>query len=286
MHLRFVDCVLCILMATPFAFRGLDWLRPRGQTAEMVLRQRGSGTRNDSLSWVKFVIILSGVQALLTGLGMALYPHVLHEGMSWPGGLFLAFGWVAAMGVLIGYGCNYLDAVLEYAVSGGARPISVPSRDCGPAIGSCLRWMLCFVSGPAVLCYLAVRYWIHCGDVTVVDGLILAELTVPAIGYCLMELLILAERPGLTHASPLQVCKAIRRLGCRSVLATVGITAAACLYACVGTCAVIVLHSAWLWGLLLLWLCWYSAWECGALALRIAGFWYYESGKTSVNDFP
>ena len=30
-------------------------------------------------------------------------------------------------------------------------------------------------------------------------------------------------------------------------------------------------------GFVLLWLCWYSAWECGAFALRIVGFWYHES---------
>jgi hypothetical protein len=73
----------------------------------------------------------------------------------------------------------------------------------------------------------------------------------------------------------------MRRLGRQSLLAGIGITAAAFAYVCVGACAVMLLHSAWLCGLLLLWLCWYSAWECGAFALRIVGFWYYENGRTS-----
>ena len=47
----------------------------------------------------------------------------------------------------------------------------------------------------AILLYLALWYWVSCGDVTLVDGLILAELTAPAIGYWLIsELLVLAER--------------------------------------------------------------------------------------------
>src|SRR5258708_7149966 len=185
------------------------------------------------------------------------------------------------MGILVGYGCNYLDSILEYAVSGGQRCIFVPSRDSGPALWSCLRWTLSLVCGPAVLFSLALRYWIHCGDVTVVDGLILAELTAPAIGYWLMELLVLAERPELVLASPLQVLKACRRLGHRSLLAGIAITAAASAYVYVGACAVILLHSAWLWGLALLWLCWDSAWECGAFAVRIVGFRYHGSSRTT-----
>jgi hypothetical protein len=243
-----------------------------------MIRTRGSGARPDPLTGVKFVVYLSGMLGLLTALGTALYPHVLHEGISWVSGLVLAVVWAAATGVLVGYGCNYLDSVLEYAVSGGEKFIYVPSRDSVPAIQSCLRWTLSFVSGPALLFYLALRYWIHCGDVTLVDGLILAELTVPAIGYWLMELLVLAERTELAYASPWQVLFAIRRLGRRSLLAAFGTSAAAFVYVCVGVYAVMLLHSAWLMGLVLLWLCWYSAWECGAFALRIAGFWYYGSG--------
>lgn len=247
-----------------------------------ILRMRGTGTRSDPLMGVKFVVYLSGWLTLLTALGVALYPHVLHQGLSWVGGLVLAVVWAGATGVLVGYGCNYLDSVLEYAVSGGAQCIYVPSRDPSQAVASFLRWTLSFISGPAVLIYLALRYWIHCGDVTVIDGLILVELTAPAIGYWIMELLVLAERTDLVYASPMQVLNAIRRLGRRALLATVGITLAVFVYVCVGACAVMLLHSGWLAGLLLLCLCWYSAWECGAFALRIVGFWYYDSGKASA----
>lgn len=245
-----------------------------------VLRVRGSATRPDPLMGVKFVVYLSGMLALLTGLGVALYPHVLHEGISWLGGLVLAVVWVITTGILAGYGCNYLDSVLDYAVSGGEKFIYIPGRDSVPAIQSCLRWMLSFVTGPAILFYLALHYWVVCGDVTLVDVLILAELTVPAIGYWLMELLVLAERTDVVYVSPWQVLNAIRTLGQRSLLAVVGISAAAFVYVCVGAYAVMLLHSAWLMGLVLLWLCWYSAWECGAFALRIVGFWYYDSRHT------
>jgi hypothetical protein len=232
------------------------------------------------MSGVRFVICLSGLLTLLTALGVALYPLVLHEGVSWIGGVILAGVWTGATGVVIGYGCNYLDSVLEYAVSGGERPVCVPGPYPGPAIASLLRWTLCFVSGPAILCLMALAYWVQCGNVTVVDCMILAELTVPAMGYWIVALLGLAERPELLAASPIQVLAAVRRLGRRSLLAACGITLAAFGYVCVGAYALGLLHSAWLSGLLLLWLSWYSAWECGVYALRIVGFWYYESGRT------
>ena len=88
---------------------------------------------------MKFVVYLSGLLTLLTALGVALYPHVLHEGISWLGGLVLAVVWVGATGMLVGYGCNYLDSVLEYAVSGGDKFIYVPNRDSAPAIASFLN---------------------------------------------------------------------------------------------------------------------------------------------------
>ena len=233
------------------------------------------------LTSVKFVASLSGLLTLLTATGVLLFSHVLEAGISWEKVLVLAIVWASAAGVLVGYGCHYLESVLGYAVSGGERHMDVPSGHPAPAIVSLLKWMLCFVSGPAVLLCLALRYWIHYGDVTVVDGFILAGLTAPAMGYWLMELLVQAERRERVYVSQLQVLEAVRRLGGRSVLVAIGVTLAAFVYVCVGAFAVILLRSSWLAGLLLLWLCWYSAWECSAFALRIVGFWYHDSVHTN-----
>jgi hypothetical protein len=250
--------------------RLVDW------TAGLVMHQQFTG--------VRFPVCLSGLLALLTAVGVALYPGVFHEGIPWMIRLFVAVAWAGATSLLIGYGCKYFDSVLEYAVSGGDRHIEVPSRNPGPACTSFLRWMLCFVSGPAALISLALRYWMYCGSVAGLEGLILAGLTAPAIGYWLMQLLVLAERPELTRATPMQVLEASRRLGHRTLLAGSGVTLAAFGYIAVGAYAIILLHSAWLAGLALLWLCWYSAWECGALALRIVGFWFYESRRSSAKQ--
>lgn len=227
----------------------------------------------DPLAGAKYVLSLSGMLAVLTALGVALYPHVLHEGLSWVSGLFLAVVWAGGMVLVIGYGCSLLYSNLEWGLCGGGKDIHVPDYDPGPAMTSFVRWALCFGSGPAFLIYFAFLYWIHCGDMTLIDGVILAELTVPAVTWWMMELLVLAARPDRVHVAPVKVLSAIRRLGPRALLAGIASTAVGFIHVWLGAGAVMLLHEAWLPGLLLLWLCWFSAWQCSAFALRKLGCW-------------
>ncbi len=251
-----------------------------------IQRMRGLEARPDPLRGMKFTVRLSGLLALLTALEVILYPHVLHEGSSWVGGLAVMVVWGGVMGIPLGYGCKYLDSVLEYAVSGGEKQIVVPNRDVTPAVQSVLRWVYCLCCGPALLMSSALLYWIYCGDVAELDGFVLVCLVTLAVGYWILSLLVMAERPEIAFISPQHVLQAARRLGRRALLATAGMTAAAFAYVFVGAHAVALLHSAWLMGLVLLWLCWYSAWECGVFALRIVGFWYYESREDKAWTSP
>ena len=232
----------------------------------------------DPLLGVKFVFRLSGILAVLTAIGAALYPSVINGGISWVNGLSLSVVWGAAMGLLIGYGCNFLDSVLANAVGGGADgDIHVPDFDPSPAMTSFVRWALGFVSGPAILIYFAFQYWIHCGDMTFIDSVILMELTVPALSYWMIGLLVLTRQPERLMASPRQIGKAIRRLGLRTAVAGIGVTAVAFVHFGVGAFAIMLLHEAWLAGLVLLWICWFSVWHSGAFALRTVGLWHHRT---------
>jgi hypothetical protein len=233
----------------------------------------------DPLTGIKFVFYLSGFLALLTAVGAGLYPHVLHEGLAWLNGLVLVVVWGGAMAILIGYGCTFLDSVLDYALCGGARNICVPDLDPRPAVTSVLKWGLCFASGPALLVFLAFRHWVLCGDVSAIDGLILAELTMPAISYWIFGMLVLSSRPDLAWASPVQVFQAVRPLRWRALVAGIGISIAAFVHVCVGAAALMLLHSSWLAGLILLWISWFSAWQCATYALWTLGFWHHRCAK-------
>jgi len=230
----------------------------------------------DPLAGMKFVIQISGMLAVLTALGVALYPHVLQQGLAWINGLCLAFVWASATALFISYGCRFLDSMLEYALAGSARNVHVPDYDPGPAMTSLARWAVCFGYGPAFLFYIAFHHWIHCGDMTRVDALILAELTVPAVIWWMTEQLVLATRPDLAHVSPARVLSTIRGLGWRALFLGLAATAAGFIHICLGAAAIMLLHQEWLAGILLLWLVWFSAWQSSALALRKLGNWQHQ----------
>lgn len=234
----------------------------------------------DPLVGVKFLFRISGILAVLTGLGVALYPAVLHEGFSWMSGVLLACAWIAITALAIGYGCQFLDAVLEHAVGGGEKNLQIPDYDPGPVFTTLVRWGLCFVSGPAFLFYFAFCYWIRCGDMTLLDGLILAELTVPAVGFWMLGLLVLTKRPDLPGLSPVQVIKVARRIGYRSLLLALAVTAGGFAHVWLGAGAITLLFTSWMAGLFLLWICWFSAWQSAAFALRTLGFWDHNRVKS------
>lgn len=216
---------------------------------------------------------LALVLAILTALGVAWYPHVLHGRFGSISGLLLATFWTGSMAVLVGHGCKLLDTVLESALS-GARRIQVPEFEPGPAVMSFVKWTLCFIVGPAFLIYEAVRFWIQCGDVSLIDALILFELTVPAIGYWLVSVLVLAHDPERVHPTPWQVMKTLRRLGVYAIPAACAVTVVGFVHVWLGASAIVVLHRSPIAGLVLLWLCWFSVWQCGAFALRNLGAWF------------
>ncbi|HEY3963927.1 MAG TPA: hypothetical protein VGM05_05170 [Planctomycetaceae bacterium] len=237
----------------------------------------------ETIQGTKFVAAISAILALLTALGIELYPHVLQSGIFWLSGLFLVLAWAGVVAVVLGYGCQLLDSALECEPHGGRQP-EMPDLDPGPAVTSFVKWASCFVAGPAFLLYEALRYWVLCGDLTVGDGLILGELTVSAIGYWLIAVLVLTKRPELVVPLPWHVLKAARNLGARIVPAGIVLTVAAGVHLWLGVNALVLLHSSWLVGWILLWICWFSVWQCGALAQRTLGSWHVRSERTRAES--
>lgn len=228
------------------------------------------------LERVTFTIHLSALLAVLTAVGVAIYPHVLDAGFAWLGGWLLAGVWSAAMAVVVGYGLHALDLLFEKSLRGEAAVINVPSRNPRPAIASFTRWSLCFAAGPIVPFFLALQYWIHCGQITLIDVLILGELTVPAVCYGMLGLIVLTRDPTVLHPRPRQVLKEMQSLGPRMLPAGLGIAAIAFVHLCVGIWSIMLLHQVWLFGLIALWFWWFSTWRCAAFALGTLGNWHHE----------
>jgi hypothetical protein len=178
----------------------------------------------------------------------------------------------------MGYGCAYLDAVLRSALAGGTQRIAESDLGLRSAAMSLVRWSLCFLAGPAILIYFAIRHVLQCTIVTPLDALIVANLVVTAVSYWMIELIASNGRTQLAPPAPQQVLNVARQLKWRAYLAGLAAVAAGIVYAALGASAIWLLAGPWAICLALSWLWWFSAWECSAFVLRTVGFWHYRGG--------
>jgi hypothetical protein len=72
----------------------------------------------------------------------------------------------------------------------------------------------------------------------------------------------------------------MRTLGWRASLAGIGVTAAGIVHVLLAASAVVLLHQTWLGGFVVLWFCWYSAWQCATYSLWTVGIWYHRAAGT------
>ena len=118
------------------------------------------------------------------------------------------------------------------------------------------RWLFAFLAGPAPLGAAGFFYWLHGGDLGLLDRLILAEMGVLAISYWVFAVAAAGERERFLDANPLAVARLVARLGERALVVPV----AALVALAHGWLAVAALaevyRSAWAW----LWL------ACGGLS--------------------
>lgn len=263
----------------------LSWTAPRAgqkifvkvprsgidRTCTQALIRRRTGNYHDPMAGLQFLLPVSGGLALLTAFGLELYPHVLHGHSSDPTARLLMTVWMLATGLTLGYGCNYLDSVLAYALAGKGH-IYLPERSPRPAVRSLVRWGLCLACGPVLFFFAALEYWVHCGDVRLLDGLILAELTAAGFGCWVLALVVtapLGETAEPPSRHPLDI---LRRFDRRRMLTGVALLAVALAHAGLGIVALLQLRGTWLWGLFLLWICWFSAGCCATSLLKNVGW--------------
>jgi hypothetical protein len=177
--------------------------------------------------------------------------------------------------LLLAYGCAFLQCVLNAAVAGEPPDTYWPRCHIHVVLRYAGRWLFCFLAGPAVLGGAAIAYWIHCGDLDILDRLILAELGIVALAYWLFALLAATRSGRFYDANPWRIAELIHRLGYRSAVAIVVACLLAYQHGCWMLGAIEVVHRTAFVGWLLLMLCWLSALAWAAFLLRLVGLWCF-----------
>jgi hypothetical protein len=219
--------------------------------------------------------LLAAALALVSGASLCALSGALPSTIpSESGGPFFV-PCLALLAALLSFTCAVLSGVLALAVDGSQRVVS--TLDFDAVLRAIVQWLASIAAGPVLLLAAAVVYWILCGDPTVADGLILAELIVFAGGGFLVNLLLTSPRGGLRQLNPAAALQVARLLGWRIVAAC--IVAAAVLFAFgrFGGFVLEKLHVAGVEGFLWLGLWWFCTLVLAAFSFRRLGLWYHSA---------
>jgi hypothetical protein len=166
--------------------------------------------------------------------------------------------------------------VLTAAIAGESRHVSWPGRDLLLITRSFIAWVLAAASAPAPLAVIGFYYWLYCGDLQLVDWIILIELGVVGAGYWLLAVLAVSLGERLRDLNPWRVADLAERLGWRALAAAM---IAGLLFLSHGLMAIWTtgrLHDDLLAGLLAAGLCWISWMYWATFVFRVLGVWCYQ----------
>ncbi len=234
--------------------------------------------------WYQCLLLPRGAWPLVAGLafvltvfsgGLALSLPALVNDSRAGGSWLLCLTCLSISLLVFGYGSGFLDGVLDSAMAGEVGYVPWPGRNIMLALKSGVRWLLCFLAGPAVPAGLSILYWIHSGEPGLLDWTIVAELNLVAIGGWFLLLLAVHQQGRLRDLNPVRVVELIHRLGHRLVALAVLTAAVAVAHAWLASVGLEKLHQdealGWLW----LFLSWASGMFFAAFLFRWVGVWFY-----------
>jgi hypothetical protein len=121
---------------------------------------------------------------------------------------------------VLGRTLNYFNAVLGLAAQGKVKHEASIDFDPVGALVGCGQWFACFLGGPVFFFGSALGYWLYCGDLTVIDWTILAELGFAGIGWWLIAILLTNVQSDLRVPTPGQVVRTAWGMGPKSIEVT------------------------------------------------------------------
>lgn len=159
---------------------------------------------------------LAFMLTVLTAFALGGWLSIDHERPgNWAYGM-LGISFVFLLFVL-GRTLNYFNAVLALAAQGKVKHEASIDFDPMGALLGCGQWLACFLAGPAFLFGSALGYWLYCGDLTVIDWIILAELAFAGVGWWLVAILLTNVDNTLRVPMPRQVIRLAWGMGRKTV---------------------------------------------------------------------
>jgi hypothetical protein len=191
---------------------------------------------------------------------------------------FSAEHWVLYGGFLsialpvVAYLCGRLDCVLASAMGGEVKQMRCAELTLGPTLKRGTNWIVCFLAGPVVPADAGIFYWMHCGDPTFLDWVVLAGLLILTVGYWLFAIVALNRSGHLRDVDPVHVVALISRLGYRSVIVSLSASLLVVAHGWLALGAIAALHRDGVAiGVALLACCWVSGVFWAIFLLRLLG---------------
>ena len=137
------------------------------------------------------------------------------ETKKWPYGLLAVASFLLLL--VLGRILSYFNGILALACEGKVKHDASIEFEPFDALASCGEWLACLAAGPAFLFGSALGYWLYCGDLTVVDWLILVELGFVGVGWWLLAILLINVNGRFRVPSPVQVARTAWGMGLKTL---------------------------------------------------------------------
>jgi hypothetical protein len=180
-------------------------------------------------------------------------------------------------GAILGVVFGYLHWVLSTAAAGEPPHGGWRVWDVRLWLRGTGLWLAALFAGPVELAVLGFYYWMECGDLTLLDGLILIEIGIAAVACGLFALAAMTcVRPA--EFNPLRAVELAQRLGRRGAALVLFTSAAVLVLGWLMLGAIEKMHSprGGFGGWLLLVFCWLSVLFVASFVLRLLGRWCAE----------
>jgi hypothetical protein len=222
-------------------------------------------------AWLLLLALAAALTTLTGSAALSLRDFDDLRAHPWQAALF---GWIGGVltGAVLGYVFGFLDCTLAGAAAGEVKRVRWPGNDLGLAFRSLVRWAFAFVTGPVLGAAAAFFYWLHGGDLTPLDEVILAELGVLTLGSWALAVAAAGRRDRTLDATPWRAAELAYRLGPRTLLVLVaadGLLAHGWLL----LASVEALHRSPVGGALGLLVSWGSALFLATVLFRLLGVW-------------